>query len=124
MSGLVAAVVTPMDDRGDLNLGIVPQIVDHLESNGITGIYIAGSTGEGMSLTDEERRAVAEVYVGAAKGRLKTFVQVGHNSLRASAELAGHAEAIGHHRRIQLKRNRTEFDQTGISSDKTRRRNS
>ena len=95
MSGLVAAVVTPMDDRGDLNLGIIPQIVDHLESNGITGIYIAGSTGEGMSLTDEERRAVAEAYVGAAKGRLKTFVQVGHNSLRASAELAGHAEAIG-----------------------------
>ena len=95
MSGLVAAVVTPMDDRGDLNLGIVPQIVDHLESNEITGIYIAGSTGEGMSLTDEERRAVAEAYVGVAKGRLKTFVQVGHNSLRASAELAGHAEAIG-----------------------------
>lgn len=95
MNGLVAAVVTPMDDRGDLNLGIVSQIVDHLESNGITGIYIAGSTGEGMSLTDEERRAVAEAYVGAAEGRLKTFVQVGHNSLRASAELAGHAEAIG-----------------------------
>lgn len=95
MSGLVAAVVTPMDAGGELNLGIVPQVVDHLEKDGITGIYIAGSTGEGMSLTDKERRAVAEAYVGAAKGRMKTFVQVGHNSLKASAELAGHAEAIG-----------------------------
>ena len=48
-----------------------------------------------MSLTDEERRGVAEAYVGAAKGRMKSFVQVGHNSLRASADLAGHAESIG-----------------------------
>jgi len=95
MNGLVAAVVTPMDESGELNLEVVPRIVDHLERNKITGIYIAGSTGEGMSLTDEERRAVAEAYVGAAKGRLKTFVQVGHNSLKASAELAGHAESIG-----------------------------
>lgn len=95
MRGLVAAVVTPMDEKGDLNLGIVPRIVDHLEENGITGIYIAGSTGEGMSLTDEERRSVAEAYVMAAKGRMKSFVQVGHNSLKASAELAGHAESIG-----------------------------
>ncbi|MDF1714144.1 MAG: dihydrodipicolinate synthase family protein [Akkermansiaceae bacterium] len=95
MSGLVAAVVSPMDEAGELNLGVVPRVVDHLEKDGITGIYIAGSTGEGMSLTDEERRAVAEAYVVAAKGRMKTFVQVGHNSLKASAELAGHAEAIG-----------------------------
>ena len=95
MSGLVAAVVTPMDTTGELNLEVVPKVVDHLEKKGITGIYITGSTGEGMSLTDEERRAVAEAYVLAAKGRMKSLVQVGHNSLKASAELAGHAEAIG-----------------------------
>lgn len=95
MRGLVAAVVTPMNEKGDLNLGVVPKVVDHLEKKGITGIYIAGSTGEGMSLTDEERRDVAEAYVTAAKGRMKSFVQVGHNSLKASAELAGHAESIG-----------------------------
>jgi N-acetylneuraminate lyase len=95
MNGLVAAVVTPLDESGELQLEVVPQVVDHLEKDGITGIYIAGSTGEGMSLTDEERRAVAEAYVGSARGRMKTFVQVGHNSWKASAELAAHAEAIG-----------------------------
>jgi N-acetylneuraminate lyase len=95
MRGLVAAVVTPMNEKGDLNLNLVPKVVDYLATKGITGIYIAGSTGEGMSLTDEERREVAEAYVFAAKGRMKSFVQVGHNSLKASADLAGHAEAIG-----------------------------
>ena len=60
MQGLVAAVVTPMTDTGELNLGLVPQIVDHLERNSIAGVYIAGSSGEGMSLADEERMAVAD----------------------------------------------------------------
>lgn len=92
---LVAAVVTPMDRKGDLDLAVIPRIVDHLERSGITGIYIAGSTGEGMSLMDDERRAVAEAYVSVAKGRMSTFVQVGHNSLKAASELAAHAEAIG-----------------------------
>ena len=95
MRGLVAAVVTPMNEKGELNLEVVPQVVDYLEKKGITGIYIAGSTGEGMSLTDDERREVAQVYVDSAKGRMKSFVQVGHNSLKAAAELAEHAESIG-----------------------------
>lgn len=95
LRGLVAATVTPMSSSGELDLGPVPRIVDHLVSNQIAGIYIAGSTGEGMSLSREERMAVAEAYIGASKGRLSTFVQVGHNSLKESAELAAHAESIG-----------------------------
>ena len=95
MQGLVAAVVTPMTDTGELNLGLVPQIVDHLERNSIAGVYIAGSTGEGMSLTDEERMAVADAYLKHCRGRMQTVVQVGHNSMKAAATLAAHAEASG-----------------------------
>ena len=95
MNGLVAAVVTPMDSQGGLNLSLVPAIVDHLERNGICGVYIAGSTGEGMSLTEEERQAVAEAYLEHCRGRMRTVVQVGHNSMRAAAALAAHAESCG-----------------------------
>ncbi len=95
MNGLVAAVVTPMDSQGGLNLSMVPAIVDHLERNGICGVYIAGSTGEGMSLTEEERQAVAEAYLEHCRGRMRTVVQVGHNSMRAAAALAAHAESCG-----------------------------
>ena len=88
MQGLVAAVVTPMTDTGELSLGLVPQIVDHLERNSIAGVYIAGSTGEGMSLSDEERMAVADAYLEHCRGRMQTVVQVGHNSMKAAAALA------------------------------------
>ena len=92
--GLMAATYTPMREDGTLNLGQVPRMVDHLERSGVKGIYVCGSTGEGMSLSSEERRAVTEAYVAAARGRLKTVVQVGHNSLAEARGLAGHCGPI------------------------------
>ncbi len=95
LTGLVAATYTPMHDDGSLNLDQVPKIVQYLEQRGIGGLYICGSTGEGMSLTGDERRAVAEAYVAAAAGRLTTIVQVGHNALAEAKQLAAHARQIG-----------------------------
>ncbi len=95
LTGLIAATYTPLHDDGSLNLAEIPKIVDYLEQRGIGGLYVCGSTGEGMSLTGDERRAVAEAYVAAAAGRLKTIVQVGHNSLAEARQLAAHALQIG-----------------------------
>ncbi len=95
LTGLIAATYTPLREDGSLHLDLVPAMVDFLERAGVTGIYICGSTGEGMSLSGDERRAVAEAYVQVAKGRLQTIVQVGHNSPAEAAQLAGHARWIG-----------------------------
>ena len=95
MAGLTAATVTPLDAAGHLQLDQVGSVVDHLVRSGVSGLYVCGSTGEGVSLTDAERQAVAEAYVDAAGGRLPVIVQVGQNSLYAAQELAAHAQAIG-----------------------------
>jgi N-acetylneuraminate lyase len=95
LTGLIPAVFTPLDADGSLRLSKVPSIVDHLERDGVSGIYVLGSTGEGVSLSSEERRDVAEAYVQAASGRLRTIVQVGHNSLTEARRLASHAQEIG-----------------------------
>jgi N-acetylneuraminate lyase len=93
--GLVAATFTPMHDDGRLRLELVPEIVIRLLERGISGLYVCGSTGEGPLLTDDERRAVAAAYVDAAAGRVPVAVQVGHASVRASRDLADHAQAVG-----------------------------
>lgn len=95
LTGLIAAAYTPMNEDGSLRLEESPKMVAHLERSGVKGIYLCGSTGEGMSLTGDERRAVAEAYIAAAKGRLRTIVQVGHNSLAEARALAQHAQATG-----------------------------
>lgn len=94
-TGLMAAAYTPFDSRGDLDCGRIGAVVEHLLANQVDGLYVCGSTGEGVSLTGAERRAVAEAYVEAAAGRLPVIVQVGHNSIREARELAEHAQEAG-----------------------------
>ncbi len=95
LTGIIAAALTPMRPGGGVDLEAVPNLVDHLERSGADGVYICGSTGEGMSLSSRERRDVAEAFVRAAKGRMKTVVQVGHNALCEARDLAAHAAEIG-----------------------------
>jgi N-acetylneuraminate lyase len=59
------------------------------------GAFVNGSTGEGLSLTLEERRAVAERWVNAAPAGFQIIVHVAHPSARNAWELASHAARIG-----------------------------
>lgn len=59
------------------------------------GLFVCGGTGEGVSLTREERRASAEAHVQAAAGRVPVIIHVGQNSLLEAQNLAAHAAAIG-----------------------------
>jgi N-acetylneuraminate lyase len=93
--GLIAATYTPLHDDGELNLEAVPQLTEHLIESGVAGLYVCGSTGEGVSLSSGERRSVAEAYMEAVNGRLPVVVQVGHNSIAESRMLATHAAKIG-----------------------------
>jgi N-acetylneuraminate lyase len=95
LTGLIAATYTPMKNDGSLNLEQVPRMVDQLSAEGTSGLYVCGSTGEGMSLSGEERRRATEAFVRAAEGRMPVVVQVGHNSLAEARELASHAQTIG-----------------------------
>ncbi|MCC6144881.1 MAG: dihydrodipicolinate synthase family protein [Candidatus Hydrogenedentes bacterium] len=95
LTGLIAATFTPMDEEGNVNQAPVPAMVDYLLAQGVRGLYVCGSTGEGPSLTTEERESVAEAFVRAAAGRLPVVVQVGHNSVEDARRLAAHAAHIG-----------------------------
>ena len=95
LRGLVAAVFTPMHGDTTLNLDSVEPIVEYLIGKGVAGLYVCGTTGEGPSLSTEEREAVAAAYVSAARGRIPVVVQVGHTSMQDAARLAAHAQAIG-----------------------------
>lgn len=95
ISGLVAATYTPFDAAGRVDVDAVPAMVEHLIRDGVAGLFTCGSTGEGMSLTTEERRRVTAAYVEAAAGRLPVVAHVGHNSLADARSLAGHAAEVG-----------------------------
>jgi N-acetylneuraminate lyase len=94
-TGLFAAVFTPMYPDGSVNPAQIQPLVDYMVGAQISGLYVCGSTGEGPSLSSDERRTVAAAYVEASAGKLPVIVQVGHNSLAEARALASHTQAIG-----------------------------
>lgn len=92
--GLVAATFTPLAADGSVDCGVVPRYAAHLREQGVAGVFVNGTTGEGLSLSLAEREALAEAWA-SARGGLKLFVHVGHNALPDARRLAAHAESVG-----------------------------
>lgn len=84
-----------MRPDGALDLEAVDGYARWLHANGTTGAFICGTTGEGMSLTLEERLQLAERWTTVAPKELRIIVHVGSNSLADCRQLAAHAAAVG-----------------------------
>ena len=93
--GLIDAPFTPMKANGDINLEPIPAYAAMLAKNGLKGVFINGSSGEGYLLTTEERKALAEAWMAARPAGFKVIVHVGSCCLREAEELARHAASIG-----------------------------
>jgi N-acetylneuraminate lyase len=93
--GLVAAPPTGFSANGDIDLKPVAPMAEHLHQRGVTGVFVNGTTGEGMSLTCEERESLAEEWGKALPESMKFFIHIGHNSLADVCRLARHAETCG-----------------------------
>ncbi len=93
--GLIDAPFTPFHANGDLNLEPIGKYANMLAKNGLKGVFINGSSGEGYMLTVEERMQLAERWMSVAPEGFKVIVHVGSCCLRDSARLAQHAQEIG-----------------------------
>lgn len=97
IQGLVAAPFTPFHKDGSLHLELIPAYYLTLKQNQVSGAFICGSTGEGVSLTVKEKMKVAEAWADVARQdpSFRVITLAGGNSLTESAELAAHAASCG-----------------------------
>jgi len=93
--GLVAAPFTPFKADRSINLDVIPIYARFLRGNGVSAAFVCGTTGEGLSLTLEERFAVSAKWVESTSETLPVIVHVGHTCLEDARKLAAHAEKIG-----------------------------
>lgn len=94
LHGLIAAPFTPMNADGSLNLSVISRYYQLLKENGVIGAFICGSTGEGVSLTLEEKKAVAEAWAQVTKGdhAFHVIQLVGGTCVADCKALARHAK--------------------------------
>jgi len=95
IEGLIAAPFTPMNKQGNLNLELIGQYAAKLKNDGVKGVFICGTTGEGMLMTTEERKVVTEKWIGYQSADFKVIVHVGTTSFKESKDLANHARKSG-----------------------------
>ncbi len=97
LKGLIAAPFTPMDANGSLDLSIIPEYYRFLKNNGVTGAFICGSTGEGVSLTTDEKKLVAEAWADCTRQDtdFKVMTLLGGTCVADCKTLAKHAQDIG-----------------------------
>jgi N-acetylneuraminate lyase len=95
--GLIAAPFTPFDAKGELNLSVIPDYYRFLKSNGVTGAFICGSTGEGVSLTLAEKKIVAEAWAACSNHDqdFRVMMFLGGTCIADCIDLAKHAYEIG-----------------------------
>jgi 2-dehydro-3-deoxy-D-pentonate aldolase len=93
--GLMPAMVTPFDERGEVDLAATEAVVERFIEAGVDGISPLGSTGEFSHLTGDERKRFAEEVVRIVAGRVPVVIGVGAAGTKEMVELARHAEGAG-----------------------------
>jgi N-acetylneuraminate lyase len=97
LQGLIAAPFTPMKKDGSVNLDLIPEYYRFLKHNKVTGAFICGSTGEGVSMTSEEKKSVIKAWGDATKGdsEFKVMALVGGTSIEDAKDTARYAQQCG-----------------------------
>ena len=93
--GLSAALLTPFNDRIEIDHGQLRRLVRFLTRQGIDGFYVGGSTGEAFLLSPKERKAILETVLDENGGRKTVTAHVGHISTEYACDLAVHARKAG-----------------------------
>jgi N-acetylneuraminate lyase len=93
---LIAAPFSAMQPDGSLDLGAVNAQAAYLVNSGARGAFVAGTSGEGQSLTLDERMSLAETWANDQhRNRLEVIIHVGHNCQSDAVRLAAHSAAVG-----------------------------
>jgi N-acetylneuraminate lyase len=95
--GILPATITPLDESGRFAPAIFEQLLDRLYGAGVHGVYVCGTTGEGMLQPIEQRKAIAERAVACSPHGRHVVVHVGAASLDEAVTLSSHAAKAGAH---------------------------
>jgi 4-hydroxy-tetrahydrodipicolinate synthase len=96
LRGALAASVTPLRNAGgELDEEAFGPLVDFFVAAGLDGILALGTAGEGILLTQEERRCAADLFLQASDRRLQVAVQCGAQTTAETVALGVHAAEVG-----------------------------
>ena len=95
LEGSWPAVVTPFDDKDEVNYDVLRQLVGFQAENHSTGLLLMGSTGEAILLTADERKKIIDTVLDEARGKIPVMVGVAAMTTKQTIENAKYAKEAG-----------------------------
>ncbi len=92
---VITAIVTPFDERLNLDEEAFVALLRHLAAHGSDGVVVCGSTGEAATLTDDEHLRVIELAVAERPEGMTIIGGTGSNDTRHAVELTERATELG-----------------------------
>jgi 4-hydroxy-tetrahydrodipicolinate synthase len=92
---LLTAMITPFGTSGAVDLDESARIAQYLVDRGNDGLIVAGSTGEGQTLSDPERNSLIAAVKNAVDGRACVVANAGTNDTRTSVAATRAAQGAG-----------------------------
>ncbi len=93
-AGAATALVTPLTEEG-VDYAAFADLIEWQISEGIDALVIAGTTGEGSTLSDEEHRAVLKFSAEQIRGRVPVIAGTGSNDTAYAVDLTKFACECG-----------------------------
>ncbi len=93
-TGAATAIVTPLNEQG-VDYAAFARLIEWQIAEGIAAIVVAGTTGEGSTLTDEEHRACIDFAVKQVAGRVPVIAGTGSNDTAYAIDLSRYACEAG-----------------------------
>ncbi|MCS7120778.1 MAG: 4-hydroxy-tetrahydrodipicolinate synthase [Nitrososphaerota archaeon] len=93
--GVFTALVTPFNIKGEVDEEGLREVTRFQIENGVNGLFVCGSTGEGPLMATDQRKFVAERVIDEVSNRITVIVHVGSTNTEEAVKLAKHAEDVG-----------------------------
>jgi len=94
VGGVIVASIIPFTNNGKINENALREHIDFLVANGINGLYMCGTYGQGPLMSIEQRNEVTRIAVEAANGRVPVVAHVGASTTRFAVELCKYATEV------------------------------
>lgn len=95
LGAMLTAMVTPFDERGHVDEDAAVTLMHHLIEHGSDGLVICGTTGEAVTMSDDEQAALIALAVQEMRGKATVVAGVGSNDTRHAVALTERATELG-----------------------------
>jgi len=95
LKGIIPALITPMTEDESVDETGLRTLVDRLVDAGVHGLFVLGTNGEFISLSEEEKLRIARITVDQAKGRVPVIAGTGAYATRDVVALNRKMEDVG-----------------------------